>query len=216
MILKPDILIGPYSTCAAAVARDTTRGLLTVYAGPDRAGSFETATSERAVDWGIRNITRKAGARGWYTTALLDRDACIAKLEALRDSPQLNAADSLPTAELTLALVAALGFTVTDRWQRTCDHRDYLGLYARNTHFSRLAEDLRGYLVDKPVEILLLAGAQEPSALHVAKELLRRVVRYPTSHYDALENLVHVSDPGSTDHAYFEGARAAERGVPRH
>ncbi|WP_159038101.1 hypothetical protein [Streptomyces sp. WM6386] len=35
--------------------------------------------------------------------------------------------------------------------------------------------------------------------------MVRRVVRYPTSHYDALENLLHVSDPGATDWAYFEG-----------
>ena len=33
--------------------------------------------------------------------------------------------------------------------------------------------------------------------------MVRRVVRYPTTHYDAVENLLHVSDPGAADWTYF-------------
>ncbi|MEV5885017.1 hypothetical protein AB0L74_20185 [Streptomyces sp. NPDC052020] len=102
-------------------------------------------------------------------------------------------------------MVDALGFTVVASTRRRFTHRDVLGLYAYNTHYTRLAGDLTAYLSGNEGEILLLEGEENLSSLHILKEVVRRVVRYPTTHYDALENLLHVSDPGATDWTYFEG-----------
>jgi hypothetical protein len=200
LILKPDILAGPYARCDAALARDTIRGLFAVYTD-SAPGPYEVETSEAAVGWGKRNIFRKVEARPWYTAELWDSDACLHRLATLSE----EIAGPITTAQLVLDLVTLLGFQVTLRQRHTFTYRDLLGLYAGNTHFSRLAGDLREYLLDRPIEIFLLRGAQEPTSLHILKEMIRRVVRYPTTHYDALENLLHVADPGAEDWTYFAG-----------
>jgi hypothetical protein len=105
---------------------------------------------------------------------------------------------------VVLQVAEALGYTVADRVRTVCTHRDFLGLYADNTHFTRLAGSLRDYLVGREVEIIGYRGDQELSTLHIFKELVRRMVRYPTTHYDAVENLLHVSDPGARDWTYFQ------------
>ncbi|WP_433215056.1 hypothetical protein [Microtetraspora malaysiensis] len=50
----------------------------------------------------------------------------------------------------------------------------------------------------------MLEADQELSSLHLFKEIIRRVVCYPTTHYGALENLIHIADPGTDDWIYFE------------
>ncbi|MEU1755445.1 hypothetical protein ABZ436_22690 [Micromonospora matsumotoense] len=202
MLLKPDILTGPYATCDRRLARDAVRGVRAAY---DRAvPRYEVDTSAAGVGWGLRNVDRKVAARSWYTLELTDRHGTLARLGDLCDGPELAGDGQVGTGQVAVALTGALGFRVRSRQRRVCTHRDFLGLYAHNTHFTRLAGDLRGYLVGQPVEVLLLTGDQELSSLHVAKELLRRVIRYPTTHYDALENMLHVADPGAPDWVYFD------------
>lgn len=218
MLLKPDILAGPYATCDRRLARDAVRGVHAAYdrfsaahdqssAAHDRSSAgYEVDTSAAGVRWGLRNVDRKVAARSWYTLDLTDRQRTLARLRVLVDGPELAGTGQVGTGDLTVALAGALGFRVHSRRRRVCTHRDFLGLYAHNTHFTRLAGDLRSYLVGQPVEVLLLVGDQELSALHVAKELLRRVIRYPTTHYDALENMLHVADPGAPDWVYFDSS----------
>jgi hypothetical protein len=203
MIFKPDMVRGAYATCDRALARDTVRGMLAVYTGQERA-DYEVGTSAHAVRWGAANVHRKERARDWYRVELADRDVELRRLRALLTSPTLIGDGSVVTTGFALGLIDALGFTVARHHEHHCTYRDFLGLYGHNTHFTRLARDLRDYLVDRPVEILLLKGIQEITALHVMKELMRRVIRYPDTHYDAVENLLHVADPGARDWAYFE------------
>ncbi|WP_422752023.1 hypothetical protein [Micromonospora sp. WMMD708] len=202
MLLKPDILAGPYATCDRRLARDAVRGVHAAY--DRRATRYEVDTSAAGVRWGLRNVDRKVAARSWYTLGLTDRPGTLARLRELYDGPFLAGDGRVDTGAVTVAVAGALGFRVRSRRRRVCTHRDFLGLYAHNTHFTRLAGDLHDYLVGQPVEVLLLVGDQELSALHVAKELLRRVVRYPMTHYDALENMLHVADPGAPDWVYFD------------
>lgn len=203
LILKPDVLTGPFASCPAALARDTVRGLAAVY-GPPPAGGYEVATTAGAVGWALRNVRRKAEQRPWYALTLDDPPARLRTLAALLDTgPLTTAAASVPVVALVEAVLPALDYTVRARAGRICSHRDFLGLYGDNTHYTRLAGGLRDYLVGQPIEVLLLHGRQELTALHVFKEVLRRVVRYPDTHYDAVENLIHVADPGAADWAYF-------------
>ncbi|MET9761589.1 hypothetical protein ABZ016_21415 [Streptomyces sp. NPDC006372] len=204
LILKPDILAGPYARCPAASARDTVRGLLRVYE-PEATRTFEVDTSEQAVTWALTNIDRKVRARDWYVRTLHAPGPRLAALRDLLAEPVLNPPGDghVATSDLVRGIADAFGFTVTDRRRTRCTRRDFLGLYADNTHFTRLAGSLCGYLVDQEVEIYRYAGQEELSTLHIAKEMVRRVVRYPTSHYDAVENLLHVSDPGARDWTYF-------------
>ncbi|MES5823769.1 hypothetical protein [Streptomyces sp. RG80] len=204
MILKPDVLGGPYAECPRPVARDAVRGLVDVYTGRPPA-PYEVATSGGAVGWARRNVDRKTAARGWYDKELRSGPEHLDRLSALACSPELAGGGRAQTAGLILRMVDALGFTVVERARRRFTHRDVLGLYAYNTHYTRLAGDLTAYLSGAEGEILLLAGDENLSSLHILKEVVRRVVRYPTTHYDALENLLHVSDPGATDWTYFEG-----------
>lgn len=204
MILKPDVLGGPYAECPRPVARDAVRGLVDLYAGGP-PGPYEVGTSEGAVRWARRNVDRKTAARGWYDQELRSRPLRLNRLSELARSPALAGDGRTGTAGVILAMVDALGFTVVERSRRPFTHRDVLGLYAYNTHYTRLAGDLTAYLSGREGEILLLAGDENLSSLHILKEVVRRVVRYPTTHYDALENLLHVSDPGATDWTYFEG-----------
>ncbi|MFF1900022.1 hypothetical protein [Streptomyces sp. NPDC058206] len=208
LLLKPDILAGPYARCDAALSRDAVRGFLSVYesaassAGP--GADYEVATSERAVTWALSNIERKIRARDWYVRTVHEPELRLAALRDLLTGPVLNAGDgTVRTADLVLGVAEALGFTAAERRRMVCTRRDYLGLYADNTHFTRLAGSLRDYLVDQEVEIVRYEGQQELSTLHIFKEMVRRVVRYPTTHYDAVENLLHVSDPGAPDWTYF-------------
>ncbi|MHB9757134.1 hypothetical protein ACYBSK_22405 [Streptomyces sp. BYX5S] len=212
LILKPDILAGPSAHCPAALARDTVRGLLCVYE-PTAAYTYEADTSEQAVAWAVRNIDRKVRARDWYVRTLHEPDRHLAALDALLTGPVLApaGADTVRTADLVRAVTQALGFTAADVRRTRCTRRDFLGLYADNTHFTRLAGSLHTYLVDQEVEIYRYTGDQELSTLHIFKELVRRVVRYPTTHYDAVENLLHVSDPGAPDWTYFLHSAFAER-----
>lgn len=196
LILKPDVLTGPFARCSGALARDTVRGLLTVY-GDDLA--FEVPTTAGAVKWALSNIDRKADKRAWYVKTLHNEDAHLAALRDLVDDFD----EDVSVAELVLRVTNALGFTESHRTRKVCTRRDFLGLYADNTHFTRLAGSLHGYLVGNEIEVVLLDGGQELTSLHIFKEMLRRVVRYPTTHYDAVENLVHVSDPGARDWTYF-------------
>jgi hypothetical protein len=204
LILKPDILTGSYERCPAALARDTVGGLLRVYE-PATSHAFEADTSEQAVAWALTNIERKVRARDWYVRTLHAPGLRLAALRDLLTGPVLNPPGDGPvsTRDLVLGVVAAFGFTISGSARTRCTHRDFLGLYADNTHFTRLAGSLRSYLVDQEVEIHRYAGDQELSTLHIFKEMLRRVVRYPTTHYDAVENLLHVSDPGAPDWTYF-------------
>ncbi|MFI2372383.1 hypothetical protein [Streptomyces sp. NPDC018833] len=214
LILKPDILTGPYAHCPAVLARDTVRGLLCVYE-PAASHDFEADTSEQAVAWGLNNIERKVRARDWYVRTLHAPGLRLAALRNLLTGPVLNPPDDGPlrTTDLVLSVAEAFGFTIADSLRTRCTHRDFLGLYADNTHFTRLAGSLRSYLVDQEVEIYRYAGDQELSTLHIFKELVRRVVRYPTTHYDAVENLLHVSDPGAPDWTYFLNAAFGEQGA---
>lgn len=207
LILKPDILTGPYARCPAAPARDTVRGLLRVYE-PAASHAFEADTSEQAVAWALANIERKVRARDWYVRTLHAPALRLAALRDLLTGPVLNPPGDGPvhTRDLVLGIADAFGFTVADHRRTRCTQRDFLGLYADNTHFTRLAGSLRAYLVDQEIEIYRYAGEQELSTLHIAKEMVRRVVRYPTTHYDAVENLLHVSDPGARDWTYFLNA----------
>jgi hypothetical protein len=202
LILKPDVLAGPFASCPPALARDAVRGLAAVYDRP--AGPYEVDTTAGAVAWALRNVRRKAAQRPWYALTLDDPPARLRALAALLDTgPLTTGAPSVPVASLVEAVLPALGYTVRSRVGRVCSHRDFLGLYGDNTHYTRLAGSLRDYLVGQRIEVLLLHGRQELTALHVFKEVLRRVVRYPTTHYDAVQNLVHVADPGAGDWAYF-------------
>jgi hypothetical protein len=212
LILKPDILAGPSARCPAALARDTVRGLVSVYE-PSGAYVYEADTSEQAVAWALSNIERKVRARDWYVRTLRDPERRLAALEDLLTGPGLAPAgeDTVRTADLVLGVAQALGFTIADSLRTRCTRRDFLGLYADNTHFTRLAGSLHTYLVGREIEIYRYAGEQELSTLHIFKELVRRVVRYPTTHYDAVENLLHVSDPGATDWTYFLNAAFADR-----
>ncbi|GHH35694.1 hypothetical protein [Streptomyces candidus] len=212
LILKPDILSGSCARCPAASARDTVRGLLSVYE-PTAEDVYEVDTSGQAVAWALRNIERKVRARDWYVRTLSDPGRDLAALRGLLTGPLLNPAgeDTVRTADLVLGVVDALGFTVVDRLRARCTQRDFLGLYADNTHFTRLAGSLRDYLVGQEVDICRCAGEQELSTLHIFKEMVRRVVRYPTTHYDAVENLLHVSDPGAADWTYFLNSAFGER-----
>ncbi|MEF9905562.1 hypothetical protein [Streptomyces sp. P9-A2] len=212
LILKPDILTGPCARCSPALARDTVRGLLSVYE-PSTGYAYEADTSEQAVAWALSNIERKVRARHWYVRTLNDPGRDLAALRALLAGPLLDPAgeDTVHTADLVLGVAEALGFTVADRLRTRCTQRDFLGLYADNTHFTRLAGSLRDYLVGQEVEIYRYTGMQELSTLHIFKEMVRRVVRYPTTHYDAVENLLHVSDPGAADWTYFLNAAFGER-----
>ncbi|MFF1920721.1 hypothetical protein ACFVW8_09105 [Streptomyces sp. NPDC058221] len=213
LILKPDILTAPCARCPAALARDTVRGLLAVYES-STAYAYEVDTSEQAVAWALSNIERKTRARDWYVRTLRNPHRHLADLRALLAGPLLNPAgdDTVRTADLVLGVAEALGFTVSDHLRTRCTQRDFLGLYADNTHFTRLAGSLRDYLVGQEVEIYRYAGEQELSTLHIFKEMVRRVVRYPTTHYDAVENLLHVSDPGAADWTYFLNTAFGERG----
>lgn len=204
MILKPDVLGGPYARCPRPVARDAVRGLVDLYTGrpPD---PYEVETSAGAVRWARRNVDRKTAARAWYVKELSSPRRRLEGLGALLRSPALTGGGTTETAGLILGMAGALGFTVAERDRRRFTHRDVLGLYAFNTHYTRLAGDLTAYLSGHEGEILLLDGEENLSSLHILKEVVRRVVRYPTTHYDALENLLHVSDPGATDWTYFEG-----------
>ncbi len=212
LILKPDILAGPSARCPAALARDTVRGLLSVYE-PGTAHTYEADTSAQAVAWALSNIERKVRAREWYVRTLHEPGRHLGALRDLLTGPLLDPPgdDTVRTADLVLGVAAALGFTVADSLRTRCTQRDFLGLYADNTHFTRLAGSLRDYLVGQEVEIYRYAGAQELSTLHIFKEMVRRVVRYPTTHYDAVENLLHVSDPGAEDWTYFLNAAFGER-----
>lgn len=200
VIFKPDLLTGPYAETERPLARDAVRALASVY-GAD-LGPYEVDTSARAAAWGLSNVERKVRARDWYVRTLRDPEARLSALAELVRGP-LAGDGPVDAAELVADTVRALGFRAAARHRTVCTHRDFLGLYADNTHFTRLAGSLRAYLVGRPVEILLYTGPQELSALHVFKEMLRRVVRYPTTHYDAVENLLHVADPGSGDREYF-------------
>ncbi|MEV6963184.1 hypothetical protein AB0M97_29295 [Streptomyces sp. NPDC051207] len=213
LILKPDILAGPSARCPAALARDTVRGLLSVYR-LSATYTYEAETSEQAVAWALRNIERKIRARDWYVRTLHEPNRHLAALDALLTGTVLAppGKDTVRTADLVLAMTEALGFTVADVQRTRCTRRDFLGLYADNTHFTRLAGSLHTYLVGQEVEIYRYTGDQELSTLHIFKELVRRVVRYPTTHYDAVENLLHVSDPGAPDWTYFLNSAFAERG----
>ncbi|GHC92879.1 hypothetical protein GCM10007079_41610 [Nocardiopsis terrae] len=204
LVLKPDILDGPYAVCPAALARDTVRGLLRVY-DPAAPLTFEADTSEQAVAWAVTNIDRKVRARDWYVRRLQDSELRLAALRSLTAGPAFNPPGGHPlrTADVVLSVVEAFGFTAVDSVRTRCTYRDFLGLYADNTHFTRLAGSLCSYLVGRDVEIHLFAGEQELSTLHIFKEMVRRVVRYSTTHYDAVENLLHVSDPGAPDRMYF-------------
>ncbi|MEU5319900.1 hypothetical protein AB0G67_24610 [Streptomyces sp. NPDC021056] len=204
MILKPDVLDGPFAVCPRPLARDAVRGLVDLYAGRP-PGPYEVATSDGAVRWARRNVDRKTAARGWYDQELRSRQERLSRLTALLRSPALTGEGPAETAGLILGMTGALGFSVAERARRRFTHRDVLGLYAYNTHYTRLAGDLTAYLTGGEGEILLLTGEENLSSLHILKEVVRRVVRYPTTHYDALENLLHVSDPGATDWTYFEG-----------
>ena len=201
LILKPDILSGSFAACGADAARDTVRGLISVYSD-ETPGAYELATSPGAVTWAIRNIDRKVAARSWYVRTLTDADLRLAALRALLDT-DLAGPGPIATAELVRVVVGALGFRETAAERRLCTQRDFLGLYADNTHFTRLAGSLRDYLVGQEIVVSHYAGVQELSTLHIFKEMVRRVVRYPTTHYDAVENLLHVSDPGSRDWLFF-------------
>jgi hypothetical protein len=210
MLLKPDALAGPYAHCDRALARDTVRGLLLVYAGAEpMSPPYECATSAYAVEWGLRNVRRKVRARFWYTDRLVRPEPTLRRLAALLTTGALAGPGDVPVRTVVLAVAAAMGFEVAVRRTLTVCRRDLLGLYAQNTHFPRLAGALSDYLLGKQVEVLLLRGDQEVSTLHIGKELVRRVVRYPTTHYDALENLLHVSDPDAQDQRYFAGMLAA-------
>jgi hypothetical protein len=216
LILKPDVLSGPFAHCSRALARDTVRGLLAVYGGAPTT-SYEVPTSACAVPWALRNIDRKVLARSWYTRTIHDADVHLAALWDLLRSPGLAGDGGTATAELVLDAARALGFTDVTRERRICSYRDFLGLYARNAHFTRLAGSLRDYLVGKDIDVVFFEGSQELTTLHVLKEVLRRVVRYPIAHYDAVENLVHVSDPGATDWTFFAhvvGSTRPEAAVP--
>ncbi|MFB7933642.1 MULTISPECIES: hypothetical protein [Streptomyces] len=212
LILKPDILAGPYARCPAAAARDAVRGLLRVYE-PATAQAFEVDTSAQAVAWALANIERKVRARDWYVRTLHAPGPRLAALRNLLSGPVLAPREdgSVRTSDLVLGIADAFGFTVADRRRTRCTQRDFLGLYADNTHFTRLAGSLRGYLVDQEVELYRYAGEEELSTLHIAKEMVRRVVRYPTTHYDAVENLLHVSDPGARDWTYFLNTAFTQR-----
>ncbi|GII83393.1 hypothetical protein Ssi03_13830 [Sphaerisporangium siamense] len=203
MILKPDILSGPFATCSRPTARDVIRGLIEVYTGRPPS-PYETGTSAAAVGWGIRNIARKVAARSWYTKDLRDPEGCLEGLLAHLAGAELAGEGAVATAALVHDVVRVLGFKVMVRSRRPLTYRDFLGLYAHNTHYTRLAGDLRGYLLGREAEITMLEADQELSSLHLFKEILRRVIRYPTTHYDALENLIHISDPGADDWIYFE------------
>jgi hypothetical protein len=212
VILKPDLLAGPYAQCERALARDALRAFASVYGGD--LGPYEVDTSARAAAWGLSNVERKVQARDWYVRTLRDPGPHLAALAGLVRGP-LAGDGPVATADLVLDTARALGFRTAARSRTVCTHRDFLGLYADNTHFTRLAGSLRDYLVGKPIEVVLCDGGQELSALHVFKEMLRRVVRYPTTHYDAVENLLHVADPGSGDREYFLASAFADLGDPR-
>ena len=207
MILKPDVLGGPYAVCPRPVARDAVRGLVDLYTGRP-PGPYEAEASDGAVRWARRNVDRKTAARGWYDKELRSPRERVGRLGDLLRSPALTGGGPTETAGLILGMVDAMGFTVAERTRRRFTHRDVLGLYAYNTHYTRLAGDLTAYLSGNEGEIILLEGDENLSSLHILKEVVRRVVRYPTTHYDALENLLHVSDPGATDWTYFEGTLA--------
>ncbi|WP_406863829.1 hypothetical protein ABZO31_26690 [Streptomyces sp. HUAS MG47] len=209
VILKPDVLVGPHAECPRPVARDAVRGLVDIYTGRP-PGPYEVETSGAAVRWARRNVDRKTAARSWYDKELNDPREHLDRLGDFLGSPSLAGESGVPTADLVLGMTDALGFQVGERRRRRFTHRDVLGLYAHNTHYTRLAGDLTAYLSGKEGEILLLEGDQSLSSLHILKEVVRRVVRYPTTHYDALENLLHVSDPGATDWVYFEGVMAED------
>jgi ATP-grasp domain len=202
VILKPDVLSGPFAHCDRAVARDTVRGLLSVYTVDDTE-PFEIDSSHGAVVWARHNIDRKVRARDWYVDTLREPHLRLPALRALLISSTLAGDRPIATTELVRIVIGALGFRCVVAQRRRCTYRDFLGLYADNTHFTRLAGSLRDYLVDKDIVVEQYEGDQELSSLHIFKEMIRRVVRYPTTHYDAVENLLHVSDPGSRDWEFF-------------
>ncbi|SDD37345.1 hypothetical protein [Actinokineospora iranica] len=212
VILKPDILSGPFAVCGRAAARDTVRGLLSVYTAED-AGPFEVAASAGAVAVATRAIDRKARAGTWYVRALRRPEVHLPALRELVDGPALAGPGVIETAELVRLVVRALGFRELVSERRLCTHRDYLGLYADNAHFTRLAGSLRAYLVGREIVVSHHEGDQELSAPHIVKEVVRRVVRYPATPYDAVENLLHVADPGSPDWLFFTAVVPAPQAV---
>src|SRR5581483_4101075 len=111
LVLKPDILSGPYAWCSGGLARDTIRGVLAAY-GDLPADPYEAPDSEGAVRWGLRNIARKVEARGWYTTHLDERDERLRSLRQLLRASDVADAEGLPTADLVLTVARALGFSL--------------------------------------------------------------------------------------------------------
>ncbi|WP_433215059.1 hypothetical protein [Microtetraspora malaysiensis] len=144
MILKPDILAGPFATCSRPTARDVIRGLIEVYTGQPPS-PYETSTSAAAVGWGIRNINRKVAARSWYTKDLRDPKGCLEGLLAHLEGLELPGDGTVATADFVHDVVRVLGFKVMARSRRSLTYRDFLGMYAHNTHYTRLAGDLREY-----------------------------------------------------------------------
>jgi hypothetical protein len=204
VFLKPDALRGRYACVEADAASDFFECMRIAIrdVAATHEGKWLLPTTAEAVVHSNYHIFEEAEEEDWYTLKFIDVEGCQDRFGRLQGEYASFGAASVPVATIFLDALAAVGFHVIVDRTITMDWHDYDCIYAK-WDMPVDKKKMTAYLVGSQIRILLISGNQHNSALQILKEYFRRILRYHSREYNALQNYVHVSDPGAPEVSFL-------------
>ena len=200
IFLKPDALEGEFTEVSGDTAADF-------------AGYFAAAL----VDWhassyipilpsskkGALRAKEHAGgemrAIPWYKYPVLDAEDCYERLMQLHE--RWKHSSKIAIAEVVSSACQALGFHIVHSLDRVVTEADYMAFYG-DTDQPDMHPKMTKYLLFKPIQLLLLCGKQENSALQLMKVFARYIMKFAEQPY-SIENWIHVTNPDASNYHHL-------------
>jgi hypothetical protein len=217
VFIKPDGLVGPGSLVDRELVVDFLNCLALALSDLDGYAAYAPRrhSTPGAVALANVHILEEVGEEDWYNLEFAAVTEAQKRLQALARNYDCPGDPEAMTVVIE-ATICALGFTLSDRVDHVLTRDEFDALYRdSDAPLKTLGPQLVAYLVGHQIRILLLRGIQTNSALQIMKEYLRRIIRYPTGDYNALQNYLHVCDPDGRDVDVLIQICSGSKGAPK-